>query len=821
MLAPPGTGKTELLAERLANAANSGVNQKDMLCLTFTNRAAANMLERVERKIGKHKIFIGNLHSWCSLYLHKEQVISQNVSLLDEEDTLLIIDELKSELQIELKYKIENATLSTIDELESKIKAARELQDRGEIVKLNTFRKQKKIGFNDKILLEPSLSKNAKILDKELEILCNKYEIIKKDSFYIDFDDLLTLSYSHLLKNTSINIPWIQIDEVQDLNPLQWAIVEAITDSNKSHRIFFGDYEQAIFSFMGAKLDSLSEIRQNGAKVHYLHENFRSPQYLLDLFNAYAKKWLTPDWKKAPKAKNKKNKNKNSLSLRGVVGDPYGEAEWIISKKLPHEPKNTTAILVRSNNSADLYANCLNKHGLKYFKVSGDDLFRRKEVKDVFAFFNILIWKEDRKSWTRVLWRYAKIRTLKESRKIINEMFSVGLRPLEFFDTYPYEGSMLDQFCNKLRQGRIVVFDTETTGLNTEKDDIIQIAAIEIINGKIGREFEVFINTEKDITESEKIHHISKSYLNENAIEKKKALSQFLSFVGNDVLVAHNIKYDTDILHFNLKREGLIQLPPLVSFFDSIELCQRLYPDLHSYKLEYLIEQLNIEGENSHNALDDVRATVNLLLSLEKKIYESREQREIFIEKHKKFLANFKSLFSPIYNAITSEFSNDLPLDEVVSLVISYMDDNFPYKIEEHVYEELSKLTRHMKKTCRLDNNLLNNLKRHIPEYVKYTEVDLVLGDEKIFIATIHKAKGLEFENVIIPEVREYIFPHFFSKKQSKINEDARLLYVAMTRAKTNLLITFSTRNKGYAQYLSRFIEQSSIKEMFNYQRVS
>ena len=704
VLAPPGTGKTELLTERLANAIKNGIKQEDMICLTFTNRAATNMLERVERKIGEQRIFIGNLHNWCNKYLNMEKIISQNMSLLDEEDSLLIIDELKEDLKIEYKIK-----------------------DRGEIIKLNTFTKQKKLGFNDNLLLPPNLTQEAKKFEKELSIICDEYEKIKNDSLYIDFDDLLTLSYDHISKNIdNINIPWIQIDEIQDLNPLQWAIVEAITDKEQSHRVFFGDYGQAIFSFMGAKVDSLNKICQKGTKVHCLYENFRSPQYLLDLYNKYAKKWLNPDWEKSPQAHNKIIKEKYSLSLREIEGNDYNEANWIISTKLPREPQNTTAILVRTNKIADMYANLLNDRGLKYFKVSGFDLFKRKEVKDLLAFFNILIRNEDRKSWARVLWRYARIHTLKESRKIVNSMYLAGLRPLDFIDNYPYKLPMLDQFHKDLQYGRIVVFDTETTGLDTEKDDIIQIAAIEIIQGKVGKEFEVFINTDKDITASEKIHRITRLHLNENAIDRKEALKKFVEFVGNDVLIAHNIKYDKEILNSNLHREGLVHVSSLVRYFDSIALAQRLYPDFYSYKLEYLIKQLNIEGENTHNALDDVRATVNLLLSFNNKIKETIILRDYFIQKNDQYLDNFKNRFSPIYTAIVGEFSNDLPLDEIVSMVLDYMDNNFNYNIKEETYKELDKLTNHMKKKCVLDK-VLNKIKRYIPEYMKSTEIDLVL----------------------------------------------------------------------------------------------
>ncbi len=103
VLAPPGTGKTELLAHGLMCANNNGVSQDTMICLTFTNRAAINMVERVKREIGEHSIFIGNIHSFCSEFLKKHEVIPQNATLLDEGDVALILEEIRKEYIIELQ----------------------------------------------------------------------------------------------------------------------------------------------------------------------------------------------------------------------------------------------------------------------------------------------------------------------------------------------------------------------------------------------------------------------------------------------------------------------------------------------------------------------------------------------------------------------------------------------------------------------------------------------------------------------------------------------------------------------------------------------
>ncbi len=798
VLAPPGTGKTELLSKRIVKALELGFKQKDLICLTFTNRAADNMKDKVTNKIGENEIYIGNMHGWCSQFLYKKNIIARNSSLLDEEDSLLIIDDLKKTIGIESKH-------------------------RAELLKFNTYVKQKTLGFPD-VILSPLNREEKELIEVSKEDLSkfhNEYEKIKKDSLYIDFDDLLTLTYDYLRKDKNISSwPWLQVDEVQDLNPMHWAIINLITNED-SHRVFFGDYEQAIFSFMGAKTDSLKIIEQNGAQIHNLSKNFRSPEKLLKLFNTYATTWLDPQWKTVPVAAISIDKEQlqQPLQLIKIAGDPYNEALWVVNNKLPREPKHRTAILVRTNKAADMYAWQLDQRNLKYFKVSGFDIFKRKEVKDIFAFYQTLLNVEDRRSWSRVLWLYGKVKTLEKSRQLINSMFKIGMRPTDFIESYPNNCCFLDYFYNSIISRRIVVFDVETTGLDVENDDIIQIAAIEIINGKPGKEFDFYINTEKDLTESERIHHISKEYLDENAISKTEALLSFMEFVGNDMLVAHNIQFDKDILIYNLKREGLAQFPSEVEFINSIDLATRLYPDLKSYKLEYLISKFNIEGKNTHNALDDAHATVNLLLHFKGKINLNEESRNEFIREYDRILQNFKQRYSPLYAAITGEFSNQMPLHEVTAMVLNYMESLSDKGIDENVYAELEKITQFMKEKCKLDK-VLNSLKEHVPEFLKYTEVDLALGNEKIFIATIHKAKGLEFENVIIPQLVDETFPFFYSKTNEEIKEDARLLYVAMTRSKTNLLLTFHTSFFGHPKTLSPFIKDQAIKTMFFYKEI-
>ena len=188
------------------------------------------------------------------------------------------------------------------------------------------------------------------------------------------------------------------------------------------------------------------------------------------------------------------------------------------------------------------------------------------------------------------------------------------------FNSRKHNLTCLQDFYYTISQKRIVVFDTETTGLDTLNDDIIQIAAIEINKGIVGRDFERFFATDKDLCKTKNIHNISNETLLQKATDKRKGLNDFIYFLSNDALLAHNIKYDFSILNSNLLNEGLKPVKETNnSIFCSLSLTRQLY-SLSSYKLVNILKSLKIKGVNSHDALDDTKATVQLAFVLKEKI---------------------------------------------------------------------------------------------------------------------------------------------------------------------------------------------------------
>ncbi len=813
VMAPPGTGKTQVLTERIVNILNTEIDPDKIITLTFTNRAAKNMQERVSAQgIDSSKVFIGNIHNFCNSFLRKNNVISYQTSLIDEEDQENILSEIKENIQI----KTRNA----------------------DIIKFNACKKQKSFRFNSELLEIYYLHKDDN--ESEINLISEEYEKIKSESQFIDFDDLLSLTLNHLNNNEIDIYEWLQVDEVQDLNLIQWEIINKISSKEKSHRVFFGDNEQSIFSFMGSKIEHTKKIA-NESILHSLSKNFRSPKVLLDFFNQYAKNELAPEWKNDPVSM--RTDLIGSIQYKEVSGNENNEAQYIADNFITNNP-GTKAILVKTNKIADLFADKLNQKGLNAFKISGFDLFRKKLVKDLLAFLNSSINPENKNSWIRNLHLFSRIPTLKKSRNFINKCFYLGVNPLDFLRTSIdkndsflesffekekdddfFKESFLDDFYTDFTSKRFVVFDTETTGLDTKNDDVIQIAAIEVINGKIGKTFEVYIDTEKDLSESEKIHKISKEYLLEHSIEKNEAFISFFDFVGDSVLLAHNLKYDIDVLNENLKKLGENNISDKIEKYDSLEISKRLFSDFPSHKLEYLLEKLNVEGENSHNALDDVKATANVLQAFLPKILEKKSERLEFLKESKTIIKNLQNRFNPVYKAISGKFSDEMGLSEIVDMTISYFGDHLKYEIFEDDFSALEKIKIHMSFEY-TKGSIFNKLNESIPEYLKYKESDLVLGTEPIVIATIHKAKGLEFDTVIIPGCTDNNFPSYFDKRDGNEIESARLLYVGMTRAKRSIIFTNFTEQQNqygqnFPQRISRFLKKFNFEDFTTFNNES
>lgn len=857
VLAPPGCGKTDILAERIMLALSKGVDMKDMLCLTFTNRAARGMKSRIEEKIGQEflsDLFVGNLHRFCSKFLYEEGVVSQTSSILDETDTQnILLDYLgREETGKDLSYqdKEEVSSYSKTQHLIHQMRHAhpQHLWLNYELISqyadnVHAYFKSPRgrefdfVDFYDNAcrISDSDLPYNLRSLAHIFRV-AKKYEDYKMQNGLLDFDDLLLFSYDYFIehKDQIKKYKWIQVDEVQDLNRLQLAIIDLITDYSDKHIVLYlGDEQQAIFSFIGAELKILDYLKEKcGGTVHRLYNNYRSPNYLLEIYNHYANMVLDVDTDLLPKA--------NCIEaveggeLRIICGyNSYDECKKAVETALEfHENSERTALLVSANATADTLSEIFGD--TPHFKISGKDVFSEPLIHTLFAHFNVVNFERNFIAWSRILRNLNVFPSYKQARNFLLEMDKCLLAPTDFL---AYNGkSYIKQFVEDYK-GEFVIFDTETTGLSVFDDDIVQIAAIKLRNGKIVDNFNVILHTDKTIPlhlgNATEPNPLIKEYAKRSHIKRDEGLKQFLDFVGSSPILGHNAEYDYRILDFNLRRDcGITDLANrMPKYYDSLKIMRIVVPGLKSYKLKNLLSAFNLEGENSHLADDDIKATKSVcdfVIAKAEAIIPSQAefldkygvQLKLFIDRYQKYYQHSKTiLYDRSCSDTVSAFTKELRF-----VMESLVNDGYFKPLDKFQsivdYIELSVIDQADTRS------LYEQLCKHIMEINTSKEADMcgAVGKdgspvikEKYFISTVHKAKGLEFENVLVIGVNDGIYP-FFATKDNPVcrKEDARKLYVALSRAKKRLYLFHHERNQGISQYGKPYDYASPISPFVN-----
>ena len=843
VLASPGCGKTHILAERIRYARERGVKYEDMLCLTFTNRAAREMTNRIQKVVGGDfsELMVGNVHRFCSKFLFEQGRIPADSAIIDDEEAVSIIADYRNEdeegvtrdfnrykgyqtiiffqhfiYQLEhqhpWKYYLHPESFTDDDREAVKHICASQKIEYDEQAVVNIYHHAQE--YMDEANA-PGL--DGKTADRIRVLLwkmyyANCYARYKEENHLFDFEDLLLYTYDIYRSDpTCKRYPWIQVDEVQDLNGMQLAIIDLLTAEDNPMVMYLGDEQQAIFSFMGAKVETLTLLKMRcKGNIHHLQRNHRSPKYLLDVFNDYAEKQLKIDRELLPLSDN--DTKATSGDLR-IIHSSTIEAEHkdITTEALSLYEQNKeerTAVIVSANSDADCISEAMTEAGLTHFKVSGRDLFDTPDVKLLLAHLSVLSNEHNSIAWTRIMKGVRAFPSHALARRFNWKLKQLALSPSDFL-LYP-ESCYTAEFLRAYNKEEIVVFDTETTGLNVFQDDIIEIAAIRIKGGEVvGEPLDLYIETDKPILpmlgDKENpmyaIYHEKMS--TGELLSPSDALRRFLAYVGTSPILGHNANYDYNILDNNLQRycNDTMQAHD-IRCFDSLKLIRLLAPSLHSYKLESLLETFQLAGVNSHQAIDDVKATVSLVRLCAEKAREKQAQQAAFI-RHPKV--------KPFTNVLHSNYGERYR--EAVNRLYKLSTDHEPALVSElsaaynafhsdgliNDIPRLDYILRYLRIDMLTDETVANALAPQLSQYIMdintLKEADFCNSKsilERIYVTTVHKAKGLEFDNVIIFDAADGRYPNAYNKTKQQDEEDARKFYVAMSRAKRRLFIAYA-----------------------------
>ena len=378
-----------------------------------------------------------------------------------------------------------------------------------------------------------------------------------------------------------------------------------------------------------------------------------------------------------------------------------------------------------------------------------------------------------------------------------------------------------------------VVFDLETTGKNPDTCGIVEIAAIRVENGEIVETFQSLVNPGMPIEkEAQKVHHISQADI-EQSPKTKDIWADFIKFIGQDLLIAHNgYGFDFKIIDQVSKELGYPRFTNIR--YDSLILARNLFPGKQN-SIDALADRYKLDAGTRHRALDDVKVLHEIFQNLIK-VKNERHTRTV-AEESTEFvalanmienqlsavedkilfnagIARLQSPYSLIRKKYAQQFSiNEQELETNLSRIASRIGINdSSYQTEEHFFQQVLS-------TAQQFNHL--PVDQAIAEMLSYIALinpqDSLSKIDAISLLTFHAAKGLEFEKVIILGMEDGNMPSYFASKKDdqddrpvykKMEEQKRLLYVGVTRAKSEVIFTTVRNRNGRRQQLSPFLEE-------------
>ncbi len=393
IVAGAGSGKTKVLTTRIAHLMSVGVDAFNILALTFTNKAAAEMKERIERTLGNsdaRNLYIGTFHSVFARILRAEAHrlgYPNHFTIYDTDDSRSVIKTVVNELNLDDKHYKSNIVGSRISSAKNALLSPAEYA-------------------TDYYIQQEDMRANRPAIAQIYAAYANR--CFKNGA--MDFDDLL-LKMHELLKNFpevlhkyQHKFKYILIDEYQDTNPVQYQITKLLAAVNENICVV-GDDAQSIYSFRGATIENILQFKKDydDVKVVKLEQNYRSSQNIIHVANEVIKN------NEGQIHKNLWTENKEGEKIclvRTMTDNDEGRfvADTIQEQRLRnHFNNNDFAILYRTNAQSRSFEESLRRMGIPYRIYGGVSFYQRKEVKDFIAYLRVVVNIKDEEALKRII----------------------------------------------------------------------------------------------------------------------------------------------------------------------------------------------------------------------------------------------------------------------------------------------------------------------------------------------------------------------------------------------------------------------------------
>lgn len=791
MLAPVGTGKTLVLTERLVRAISRGIPANKILCVTFTNRAAREMRDRVAERYPEvaDRVTIRTFHGLCADMLKIEARsigLPKDFVIYDDADCVELVRD--------------------IFELGNDVRAAQQIYSKISDCKSKAQQRLLRLNCPPEELFGPL---QVNVTDPRSR--ASQYQRDLQQRHALDFADLIFLARAMLAERQDIRQRWekrfdlIQVDEVQDTHLSEYEIVRCLAQGS-GNLAMIGDLDQTIYSWRGSEPDKvIAQFTQDfNPKTFHLELNYRSTKTLLKAASSVANTFQTRYTSCKPAETCERGE---PVSIYEAPNEQE-EGRWIAHqiRKLAGNngdfAYNRTAILTRTNRRSIQISQILEDQNIPNVTVEEYEFFRRPEIKNALAYLRFLLNPFDTGSVIRILLSPPRSIGLTTINEIMNRGAACGLRLVDLVSVQALEagdpyGYLLDAY----QSGEIVVFDVETTGTSVYQDEIIQLAATRLVAGSPEKTFHAYIRNTIDVGISEKLHGLTNEVLAKNGRPAEEVFREFFAFAGRAVLVGHNLgQFDIRILNAHAHRSGLKM--PDFAWVDTLGMSRR-FIQVANYRLETLASHLHLSIP-SHRADDDVTTTVELLKYLVHLAQSKADRRRAIMDKHGTAFSDLAEQVKTWRLAMTERRPADL-LAQVIAE--SRLYDYYHQEPRRQLYlTELVQIFRDKDDPASPPEAAL----RSIVEFTALAKnIDhLSKNDNRVPVITIHQAKGLEFDTVFIAGAVENEFPNYYCVQAGNIEEDRRLFYVALTRARKRAAISaFLIDNRSNDRSPSRFIE--------------
>src|SRR5918992_324623 len=372
ILAGAGSGKTRVITFRIAYLIGNGHARADeVLAVTFTNKAAGEMRERVDAVLGEDSngVWLSTFHSLCARLLRREAPhigLSRDFVIYDSSDQVAVVKQAEKELGIDDKFVPPRMALGRISHAKNRMEGP------------------------------DSLRGSYNIRDEQIAKIYERYIVALKNANALDFDDLLLKTvelfetseqvrgfYSHKFR-------FVMIDEYQDTNRPQYLLIRRLAEAHRNLAVV-GDPDQSIYKWRGADLRNILDFERDfpEARIVKLEQNYRSTQMILDAASAVIRQ-----------NRNRKDKRlwtdqeggARIVYFRG--NDELEEADFIVRSLKQARAENgdtTSAVLYRINAQSRAIEDSLMRESIPYKIIGGVRFYERKEVKDALAYLKLII----------------------------------------------------------------------------------------------------------------------------------------------------------------------------------------------------------------------------------------------------------------------------------------------------------------------------------------------------------------------------------------------------------------------------------------------